>query len=134
MSDTVIADGTGTCNRAEVDDKFRLSAKATANTVFESAIANERAFSIISGDITLTSDDESAILYVCNNEVSDLIIDQTVIGVGVGADSSGLPQSISYVNPYFSRMANASLEFRLGPPNILFNKTKARFSDLSNDQ
>jgi len=94
-----IKDGTGDCYSAKVDKDHRLYTKSTGILDQKSAAFNSRAFVIASGDITLTNDSESAILYICNNEDSDLIVDEIIIGVGASTGGSGLAQSVTYINP-----------------------------------
>ncbi len=93
-----IQDGSGGCKSAKVDDNHRLYTKSNVTGAMATAIANEKGFAIVSADIELTSDSESAILYICNGEASKLVVDKVIIGVGP-SDGTGLPKSVSYSNP-----------------------------------
>lgn len=99
MSDTRIKDGTGSCRTAKVDESNRLAVRGDVTHAFESAMLNERAFAIVSVDVTLTDDNESGILYLYNDDPSNLIIDHIVIGVGQSTDGVGLAKSITYSGP-----------------------------------
>jgi hypothetical protein len=97
--DTVIRDGTGGCNGAKVDGRFRVGMIGVVETAIESARENERAFVITSGDFELTTDSESGILYLKNNEDSKLVIDRIIVGYGLSTGGSGQPKSKTYFNP-----------------------------------
>jgi hypothetical protein len=94
-----IRDATGGCYGAKVDDKYRVHTKSSITTSFETAMFNQRAFIILSNDITLTSATESAIIYIKNNETSDLVIHRINIGVGASTGGTGLASVYTYINP-----------------------------------
>ena len=69
-----IEDSTGSGRGAKVDSNQRLLVEAvTESEQLESAVRGE-AFQVGSGKVTLTSANESAVLYFKNNEKKDLII------------------------------------------------------------
>jgi hypothetical protein len=93
-----IINGVGDCTAAFVDKQHRLHTKATTVNALDTATENERAFGILTADITLTNDTESALLYICNSETSKIVVDKVLFGIGA-SDGTGLPQSVIYVDP-----------------------------------
>lgn len=93
-----IINGVGDCTAALVDEQHRLHTKSTVVGSLDSATINERAFGILSLDIELTNDAESAILYVCNGETSKIVVENVIIGFGA-SDGTGLAKSVIYVDP-----------------------------------
>jgi hypothetical protein len=84
---TVILDGTGSGNQAAVDAENRLKVKAVEATESIHRAKEQAAFNINTGEITLTTGDESAVLYLKNNETKSFHI--TAVAVGVGASTGG---------------------------------------------
>lgn len=95
----VLEDGTGTGNKAQVFKSKRLSTQSLSLPARLGASDDERAFSMNSGSITLTSANESGVLYLKNNEADNLRID----GIGVAFEAStggtGLVRINVYRNP-----------------------------------
>ena len=94
-----IINGVGECIPAKVDPRYRLQTNGTTISAIESATVNERSFGIISGDITLTTDTESAILYIQNSESSKLVAERVIIGFSESTGGTGLVKSGIYVDP-----------------------------------
>lgn len=79
---SVIKDGTGTGILAKVDDSNRLQTTSTTQSGFRSAQKKGDAFILSTGVITLTTDNESAIIYLKSLEESDLVIENVSIRLG----------------------------------------------------
>ena len=95
-----IQDGTGSGNRARVDENFRLHTQAT--TASSGFVANREgdAYNVNTGVITLTDDADTPILYLKNNEVRDLRIEAIAVGVGpTTGGSGGIPKITVVRNP-----------------------------------
>ena len=80
----MIQDGAGTGNRAKVSGN-RVFTHAISETEAIHATEQGDTYNINTGNIGLTSQTESGILYVKNNETKDLIIE----AIAVGVDSAG---------------------------------------------
>ena len=87
-----IEDGTGKGLRVKVDGSNRMRVNAVNRPVEAQANLDEDAFNINTKSITLTSADESAVIYVKNNEDRDLVI--SAIAVGVGPSTNGVATDI----------------------------------------
>jgi hypothetical protein len=92
MSDSIIKDGTGTGSSAMVGDKNRLHTHALVTTAASNATVEGDAFNVSSELITLTSANDSALLYIKNNE--DHSISVTTLFVNLGASTGGSGESL----------------------------------------
>jgi hypothetical protein len=92
MSDSIIKDGTGTGASAMVGDKNRLHTHALSTTAASNATMEGDAFNVSSELITLTSANESALLYIKNNE--DHSISVTTLFVNLGTSTGGSGESL----------------------------------------
>jgi len=70
----IIQDGTGTKVKAEVSADNKLEVSSVGRTEQQSQSLAGKAFQIGSGIVNLTSASESAVLYLKNNENSDLLL------------------------------------------------------------
>ena len=97
---TTIQDGTGKGYSARVDDEGRIYTRTTNETEIEHSVVSGRAFNINTEFLPISSSGESALLYVKNNEASDLIVAAWFIGTD---NAAGTPtrQGLAavYVNP-----------------------------------
>ena len=82
-----IKDGTGTGNKAMVGDKNRLHTHSLSATAASVATASGEAFNVSSGLVTLTSANESSLLYVSNTEED--IISITTLFINLGTSTGG---------------------------------------------
>jgi hypothetical protein len=89
---TIIKDGTGTGNTTKVSGNRMFVHTITEGEEIH-ATENGDSYNLNTGNIGLTSQTESAILYFKNNESRDFIIDAIAIGV----DSSGTTGNDSLV-------------------------------------
>jgi hypothetical protein len=81
-------DGTGKGYKAKVNENNRLHTHAVTDSAAYHATTEGDSYNINTGEITLTSEDETAILYLKNNESSqDLHI--TAFAFGLGPSTSG---------------------------------------------
>lgn len=82
-----IKDGTGTGHRAKVDASNRLHVQSVTETINESASENGRAYNINTGTLSLTSANESAVLYFKNTGDNDIHV--ASIGYLLGNSTGG---------------------------------------------
>ena len=97
---SVIEDGTGSGYKQKVDEYNRAHTRSVTFT--EQHDSNERgnAYNINSGTVTLTTANDSAILYVKNNETTDLHITDLIVGLGPSTGGTGgIPVITIYRNP-----------------------------------
>lgn len=85
-----IDDGTGSSYSAKVDIEHNLHTRAVTSTELQRAVRNGTGYNINTGEITLTNDTSTPVLYIKNNEVNDMFISLAVIGVGASTGGSGL--------------------------------------------
>ena len=78
----IIKDGTGSGDTLKITVKNRAVVEAITTTKEEERSADGDGYIISSGLINLTSANESALLYVLNNECVDLVVDRMVILTG----------------------------------------------------
>lgn len=88
MSD-YIQDGTGTGHRVKVDSVNRLRTFATTETGGTEAARKGDNFNANSGNITLTSSNKSALLYMKNTDGFDWIINRVFYNTGNSTGGSG---------------------------------------------
>ena len=97
----IIESGGNVPNRAIVDAGGRLRTRAI--TELEEHHANEEgnAYNINTGNITLTNDTDTPVLYIKNNEASDLVVAALAFGVkpSTGGSSTDLPEVTVVRNP-----------------------------------
>ena len=93
MSEHFIKDGTGDGYVAGVDAKNRLAVHATIVNHNEEAAENGDAYNIHSGAISLSA--AGTLLYVKNNEVRDLFLENLVVALGE-ATVSDSPEIMTY--------------------------------------
>lgn len=94
-----IQDGSGTGNVAKVNVRNQVFTFSETET--ESAAATEfgNAYNINTGIISLTSDGDSAILYVKNEEAQDMYIENIAFGIDSAATVSTTPFITVVRNP-----------------------------------
>ena len=85
----IIKDGTGTGLTAKVSSEHRLFTDSVNRTKSENASTHGDAYNINTGDITLTTANESAVLYVVNNEDEDLIVSTVIFLIGNSTGGTG---------------------------------------------
>ena len=82
-----ITDGSGSGYGAKVDNHFRLYTDAVTQSTVEQAAQNGDSFNVNTGTISLTSDDERALIYLKNNGDEDIVI--ATIGYLLGNATGG---------------------------------------------
>ncbi len=95
---TIIKDGTGTGLTAKVDGHNRIQTFSTGQTEVTHASKEGNAYTMSSGVINLTSDNESAILYFKSNESSQVAIHEIRVSTGV-SNATGDVIRIDYIRP-----------------------------------
>lgn len=98
MSGVFIKDGSGRGVSAKVTSDQRLETFAVTQTNLENASINGQAFNISTGTINLTSANESALLYIKNNDETPLIITEVFYFLG-NSDGDGDVSIVAVRNP-----------------------------------
>lgn len=86
MSCIIIKDGAGTGNQTKVDDNKRLHVDASSRNQDQQAALLGNSYNINTGSITLTSDSESAVLYIKYTGEKSFIIKEIL---GIITNSTG---------------------------------------------
>lgn len=95
-----IRDGQGGKYLAGVDSKNRLRTRALTTTESENALKEGRAYNLNTGVLTLTDDVDTPVMYVKNNESSELHIKAIAVGLGASDGTAGEPVKITIIrNP-----------------------------------
>jgi hypothetical protein len=96
---SVLIDGTGTSNTAQVDERNRLRCRSVITEEATSRGKDEVAFNLNTGELTLTTADESAVMYFYNNESKAFHITALAVGLGPSTGgTSGEPAKIKLVS------------------------------------
>lgn len=97
----IICDGTGTGQQARVDSANRLDVHATQYPEARDENLSGNSYNLNTGEITLTSANESSVMYFKNNESSPYIITSLVVGLGpsTGGASTSIPKITVVRNP-----------------------------------
>ena len=89
MAGGIIKDGTGSGDTAKVDTTNRLNTRTVVScTIHEAAEAGDAVF-VSSGAITLTSANQSAILWYQNDECRDVLVTEVFFSVGSSTGGTG---------------------------------------------
>lgn len=119
---STIEDGKGSGRLAEVNSDNKLETSSISRSEQAEAAINEKSFLIGSSVVVLTTASESGILYVKNNEESDLII--TGVNITSG-DMSGSSAKVFLVKAYLNGTglsagtSVAALNTNFGSSNVL---------------
>lgn len=89
MSRTIIKDGTGTGKTAKIDSTNRIFTRGVVTNLYQQALVDGKAFFISSGVQTLTSANISYLLYIKNNDDRDLLVDLSIVNMGVTTGGAG---------------------------------------------
>lgn len=84
-----IIDGKGTGSRARVDSDNRLHTFSIAEDLSIEAAKLGKNYNINTGSILLASANQSAVLYIKNNEDSDFVIEDVIVILGTSTGGSG---------------------------------------------
>jgi len=74
-----IKDGTGSGNQAKVDETNRIWTRAIAESPMHEAVLLEDHYLVTSGIVTLGTANKTSIIYLQNDETSDLFIDRIIV-------------------------------------------------------
>jgi len=88
MSEQIL-DGTGTGKKAKVDENNRLHTFSIVEDLSIEAAKNGRNYNINTGAISLTSANESAVMYLKNNEDFDFAIEDIIVILGTSTGGTG---------------------------------------------
>ena len=96
----IIKDGTGSGDTLKITVKNRAVVEAIITTKEEERSSDGDGYIISSGLVNLTTANESAVLYVLNNECVDLVVDRMIIQTGTPACSCNAESGFNIVvNP-----------------------------------
>ena len=95
-----IDDGTGNSSQAKVDEQNNLHVRSISGPVALYTTIDARSFGVITGPITLTSANESGILYVkCTDAVNPMIVLKQLFYLGPSTGGTGPARLKVYRNP-----------------------------------
>jgi len=104
---TVIKDGTGTGNTAQVDTKSRLRAFATTETGGTEAAFSGDLYNVNTGTISLTSANESALLYMKNTDTVSWVFNRIFYNAGPSTGGGGDFKADVVANPSTGTLISA---------------------------
>lgn len=101
MTWSILKDGTGTGSSVKVNSLNELNTRSVSENASLSAARRGLGTNLVSGIISLTTDGESAVMYVKNTSTKyDLIIDTLAVGIGKVNGTVDNPAVIrGYQNP-----------------------------------
>lgn len=94
-----IKDGTGNGYKAAVTVNNRLKTTGIDLTLVEAATEAGDTYNINSSELTLTTAGESALLYLKNNEATNIVIDSLIVNISGYTGTAGQPTMYIYRNP-----------------------------------
>jgi hypothetical protein len=95
-----IHDGKGGGYAAEIDKTNRMQTWSVSEDESLEANKQGRAFNVNTGWITLTDAVDTPILYIKNNETTNMIIDALAIGIGPSTGGTGIGPKVTIIrNP-----------------------------------
>ena len=125
----VISDGTGTGSQTKVDAGNRVHTYAISQDLIFEAARNGEAYNIATGNITLTSSNASAILYLKNTGVRDIILTQIQASSGPAIGGLGGPVTgIIYKNVTGGTIISSAVDVD-GNTNVNFGSSKVLPAD-----
>ena len=124
MSTTILKDGTGACFSAKVDNTNRIQARSVSTSQLDEESKNGNSYTLSSLFVTLTSANESAILWFKNTETFDIEIDTFVFGSGVATGATNTSYEVEICRNPTSLASGASTSINqsnnnFGSPNTL---------------
>jgi hypothetical protein len=126
MSASIILDGTGTRNKAKVDFVNRVHVDSVGRTQIEQAVVNSDAYNLFTGNITLTSDSESAIWFLKYTGDKFLIIKEVLVVIASSTSGSGDAIITLMRNP-----SGGTIESNASPIAGILNRNFASSNQLS---
>jgi hypothetical protein len=120
MSADFIKDGTGKGYLAGVDSMNRLETYATTEALFDNRARAGEAFNINTELLSISSTAETPLLYVKNNQQSDIVLVGWFIGTDLGTVGASLGLMRVYGNPIglSGGSALSALNRRIGDPKV----------------
>jgi len=95
---TIIKDGTGTGQTVSVTKNNRLMTAGANLTLTELATETGDSYNLNTGTIALSSTNESALLYIKNQEDGDLLVDAIIVNIKDFVGTNGQPTLKVYRN------------------------------------
>lgn len=127
MSFTILS-GAGNGKEAYVDDNNRLATSSITESLAELAAINGAKYNINTGNITLTDDTETPVLYFKNNERFDYRITSLIYNIGQSTGGSGDALITTYFNP-----AGGTIISNAVPADIVVNTNLGSADTLTAD-
>lgn len=121
----IIKDGEGGCNSAGVTTNNRLKTTGVDLSLTEAATETGDTYNINTGELTLTSSGKSVLLYLKNNEATNLIIDNIIVNIKDYVGTDGQPE-IS-----IERNATAGTILSSATPALISNRNFGSNKSLS---
>jgi hypothetical protein len=121
MTGFVIKDGTGSGTTAKVNGDNRLKVEAVQQSAQNNATRNGNSYNLNTGVMTLTSGDESALMYLKNTDSAKrLHVELIVVGMSPSAngDSSEIPKITIVRNPTAGSIIDST------PTNVDINSNR----------
>lgn len=85
-----IEDGGGSGRKTNVDKNNRIFVNAVTESLLDHSVLYGDRYNINTGNITLNSTTESALLYIKNNETDDLVITSLIYNIGSASSNSDI--------------------------------------------
>ena len=96
---TILEDGQGSGKKQKVNAENRAAVAAITQSELAHSTERNGRFNINTGDVSLTSDNASAVLYLKNNETTDIHINTIIVILGASTGGSGDASINAYKNP-----------------------------------
>lgn len=125
----IITDGTGTGDTAKVTSDNRLSTIAITEPQIDHAAELGDRYNINTGDITLTTDSESSVLYIKSNEDNDIQITSFIYNLGASTGGTGDWLVEVYRNPTTGAVVSDASDVEMNS-NQNFGSSKSLLADV----
>ncbi len=107
---TQILDGSGKGYNARVSDRLRLWTMTVSEDIASHHAFDGDAYNITTGNITLTSANKSAVLYVKNNEDREIVINNIIYNFSGSTGGSGVIRVQAERNPTAGSIVSNAVE------------------------
>jgi hypothetical protein len=128
MGFSIITDGSGSGHKVEVDKNNRLHSQSVAASIQEQSATTGDTYNLNTKSVTLTSDSESALVYLKNNGENDLHVASVGFLVGNSTGGAGDMNIKVLRNPTAGSVVTNAV-----PMPILINKNFGSFNTLDSD-
>lgn len=124
----IIQDGTGKANSGKIGTDFRFWVDSLQKTTAENASISGDAYNVNTGSINLTSANKSAVFYLKNTGVNDLVFDSFFYLIGNSTGGSGDMIITILRNPTTGTIVSNAVA-----PDINVNKNFGSFNTITGD-